>query len=159
MKKRQLFGFVMGVIAAILLLSVTILIFRDSRVVLSAEYRGDGGVGTITIDELRTMTEEKKSFLLFVSQPECKTAVKLREILQELISEYPIQIFEVSFSELKESGLANEVRFYPSLIVYRQGKIADFLDANDSADTEAYNSLDGLRAWLTNVVILDYQNK
>lgn len=159
MKKRQLFGLVMGVIAAILLLSVTILIFRDSRVVLSAEYRGDGGVGTITIDELRTMTEEKKSFLLFVSQPECKTAEKLREILQELISEYPIQIFEVSFSELKESGLANEVRFYPSLIVYRQGKVADFLDANDSADTEAYNSLDGLRAWLTNVVILDYQNK
>ena len=155
MKKQKLIGAVAGVIAVIVLLMAAVLIFRDSRVVLSEEYRGEGGIGMITIDDLKTMTEDKKSFLLFVSQPECKTAEKLREILQELITEYPIQIFEVSFSELKESGLASEVRFYPSLIVYRQGKIADFLDANDSEDSEAYNSLDGLKEWLMNVVILD----
>ena len=157
MKKQQLFGLVLGVIAVVLLALAAVLIFRDGRIVLSAEYRGDGGIGTITIDELRTMTEEKKSFILFVSQPECKTAEHLRGILQELISEYPVQIFEVSFSDLKNSGLADEVRFYQSLVIYRQGKIADFLDANDDADTEAYNSLGGLKAWLTNVVILDYK--
>lgn len=109
----------------------------------------------ITTDDLKTMAGEKKSFMLFVSQPECQAAEKLRGILQELIKEYPIQIFEVSFSELRESGLASEVRFYPSLVVYRQGQVADFLDANGSADTEAYNSLAGLKDWLTNVVILD----
>lgn len=155
MKTQRLIGVIAGIIATIVLVAAAVLIFRDGRVVLSAEYRGEGGIGMITTDDLKTMAEEKKSFMLFVSQPECQAAEKLRGILQELIKEYPIQIFEVSFSELRESGLASEVRFYPSLVVYRQGQVADFLDANDSADTEAYNSLAGLKDWLTNVVILD----
>lgn len=155
MKKKHILGMVAGALAAIILVVAAVMLFWDGRVVMSTEYRGEGGIGTITIDDLRKMTEEKKSFILFVSQPGCQAAEKLRGILQELITEYPIQIFEVGFSDLKDSGLANEVRFYPSLVVYRQGKVAEFLDANDSADTEAYNSLDGLRNWLTNVVILD----
>lgn len=155
MKTQRLIGVIAGIIATIVLVAAAVLIFRDGRVVLSAEYRGEGGIGMITTDDLKTMAGEKKSFMLFVSQPECQAAGKLRGILQELIKEYPIQIFEVSFSELRESGLASEVRFYPSLVVYRQGQVADFLDANDSADTEAYNSLAGLKDWLTNVVILD----
>lgn len=155
MKTQRLIGAIAGIIATIVLVAAAVLIFRDGRVVLSAEYRGEGGIGMITTDDLKTMAGEKKSFMLFVSQPECQAAEKLRGILQELIKEYPIQIFEVSFSELRESGLASEVRFYPSLVVYRQGQVADFLDANGSADTEAYNSLAGLKDWLTNVVILD----
>ncbi len=155
MKTQRLIGVIAGIIATMVLVAAAVLIFRDGRVVLSAEYRGEGGIGMITTNDLKTMAEEKKSFMLFVSQPECQAAEKLRGILQELIKEYPIQIFEVSFSELRESGLASEVRFYPSLVVYRQGQVADFLDANDSADTEAYNSLAGLKDWLTNVVILD----
>ncbi len=155
MKTQRLIGAIAGIIATIVLVAAAVLIFRDGRVVLSAEYRGEGGIGMITTDDLKTMAGEKKSFMLFVSQPECQAAEKLRGILQELIKEYPIQIFEVSFSERRESGLASEVRFYPSLVVYRQGQVADFLDANDSADTEAYNSLAGLKDWLTNVVILD----
>lgn len=155
MKTQHLIGVIAGIIATMVLVAAAVLIFRDGRVVLSAEYRGEGGIGMITTNDLKTMAEEKKSFMLFVSQPECQAAEKLRGILQELIKEYPIQIFEVSFSELRESGLASEVRFYPSLVVYRQGQVADFLDANDSADTEAYNSLAGLKDWLTNVVILD----
>ena len=155
MKTQRLIGVIAGIIATIERVAAAVLIFRDGRVVLGAEYRGEGGIGMITTDDLKTMAEEKKSFMLFVSQPECQAAEKLRGILQELIKEYPIQIFEVSFSELRESGLASEVRFYPSLVVYRQGQVADFLDANDSTDTEAYNSLAGLKDWLTNVVILD----
>jgi len=155
MKTNRLIGIFAGIIATIVLIVVAVMIFRDGRVVLSEEYHGEGGIGMITTDDLRTMVEDKKSFLLFVSQPECQTAEKLRGILQDLITEYPVQIFEISFSDLKESGLASEVRFYPSLIVYRQGEVEDFLDANDDVDAAAYNSLDGLKEWLTNVVILD----
>lgn len=155
MKKRQLTGIISGIAITIVLVVAAVMIFHDGRVVLSTEYREGGGLGEITTSDLRTMVDEKKSFIVFVSQPDCIAAEKLRGILQELIAEYPIQIFEVSFSDLKESGLASEVRFYPSLIVYRQGEIVDFLDANDGEDTEAYNSLDGLKAWLTNVVMLE----
>lgn len=155
MKTRRLIEIIAGIITVVLLVVAAVVIFRDSRVVLSEEYRGEGGIGMVTTDDLRTMVNDKKSFLLFVSQPECIAAEKLRGILQELITEYPIQIFEISFADLKGSGLADEVRFYPSLVIYRQGKVAEFLDANDDADAAAYNSLDGLKEWLTNVVILD----
>ncbi len=155
MSKRRLVGIIAGIAAAVVLALAAVMIFWDSRVVLSEEYRGAGGIGMVTTDDLRTMIDDKKSFLLFVSQPGCQAAEKLRGILQELIAEYPIQFFEISFSDLKESGLASEVRFYPSLMVYRQGQLADFLNANDNADTEAYNSLDGLKKWLTDIVILN----
>ena len=70
MKTQRLIGAIAGIIATIVLVAAAVLIFRDGRVVLSAEYRGEGGIGMITTDDLKTKAGEKKSFMLFVSQPE-----------------------------------------------------------------------------------------
>ncbi len=153
MKKKPI-AIVGAVIAVVICVVAAIMIFCSGRVVLDQEYYGHGEIGNISIDQMRSMIDEKKSFVVFVSQPDCRTADKLREILQDFITKYPMQIFEVSFSDLKSSGLADEVKYYPSVIIYRDGKIADFLDANDGEDSAAYNSLEGFEEWFTNQVIL-----
>ncbi len=111
-------------------------------------------IQNISVDQLHTFINEKRDFTLFVSQPNCITATNLRQIISDLSRQQSAVIYEIPFSQLRASGLANEVRFYPSFIIYRHGEIVDFLDANDSADTDAYTSADGFRNWLTQYVLL-----
>ncbi len=150
------------IVACTVLVFTLVILFNNFRKItfdrISTENISDesaAGIQTISADKLKDLIESKHNFGLFVSQPNCVTATNLRKILLDLSEKHSVTFFEIPFSELRSSGLASAVRFYPSFIVYRDGEIVDFLDANDSADTAAYTTADGFYDWLTKYVRLE----
>lgn len=118
-----------------------------SKLSLDPEYYNQAEIKAVPIEELEEFAAAGKSFAVFVSQPNCRTADDLRRILDEFSEQYRLTVYEVSFSELKESQLAPEVKYYPSFILFRKGKVESFLRANSSEDSDAYNSLAGFSEW------------
>jgi len=120
---------------------------------LDEQYYGSAALDSISATELQQFVDEKKSFAVFVSQPSCRASADFEKVLQSFIAETPMRFYEIAFSDLKELPFASEVRFYPSFLIFKQGKLVDFLEADSDDDASAYTSLDGFKAWLSKQVI------
>lgn len=121
---------------------------------LDEQYYSSAALDSISASELQQLVDEKKSFAVFVSQPSCRASADFEKVLQSFIFETPMRFYEIAFSDLKELSFASEVRFYPSFLIFKQGKLVDFLEADNDDDASAYTSLDGFKAWLSKQVIL-----
>lgn len=121
---------------------------------LDDRYYDDAALETISADDLQRLVDEKSSFAVFVSQPSCRTSADFEKILQSFIVEHPLHLYEIAFSDLKTLPVADEVRFYPSFLIFKNGKLVNFLEADSNDDASAYTSLDGFITWFTQQVIL-----
>ena len=65
-----------------------------------------------------------------------------------------MKFYEIAFSDLENLPFVADVRFYPSFLIFKKGKLVDFLEADNDDHAAAYTSLDGFQNWLTGQVIL-----
>ena len=159
MKKKWL---IISVVVLILVVAaiVVFLIFQNQSKIFSLEskYYNTGEKIEINISELEELISDKESFVVFVSQTMCLASSNFEVVINDFLEEYPITIYEINYSELKESDLGDFLEHYPSFVIYKNGKVVDFLDANADEDTDYYKTADGLRSWLTTYISLDEIN-
>lgn len=151
--KRRFLGIV-AVVISTLVVVIAVFYAKNARFTLEPEYYGTAEIQTIEIGELQTLADEQKSFGLFVSQPSCQASADLEKYLNEFLNTHPLKFYEISFSTLKGSDIVPDLRFYPSFVIFRDGKVVDFLEANSDEDADAYTSPDGFTNWFSNYVEL-----
>ena len=160
MKKKWL---IIGLIALILVIAAIVLFFllenHNKIFSLESKYYNTGKRIEITASDLEKLIEDKESFVVFVSQDMCMTSSNFAIVINEFLEEYPITIYEINYSELKENNLGDFLEYYPSLVIYKKGKVIDFLDANADEDTNYYKSASDFKSWLTSYISLDEVNK
>ena len=159
MKKKWL---IISIVALTIVVAtiVVFLIFQNQSKIFSLEskYYNTGEKIEINISELEELISDKESFVVFVSQTMCLASSNFEVVINDFLEEYPITIYEINYSELKESDLGDFLEHYPSFVIYKNGKVVDFLDANADEDTDYYKTADGLRSWLTTYISLDEIN-
>lgn len=159
MKKKWL---IISIVALIFVIAaiVVFLIFQNQSKIFSLEskYYNTGEKIEINISELEELINDKESFVVLVSQDMCLASSNFEVVINDFLEEYPITIYEINYSELKESDLGDFLEHYPSFVIYKNGKVVDFLDANADEDTDYYKTADGLRSWLTTYISLDEIN-
>lgn len=160
MKKKWL---IISVVALILVVAAIVVFLilqnRDKTFSLESKYYNTGEKIVINTPELEELINYKESFVVFVSQTMCLASSSFEVVINDFLEEYPITIYEINYSELKKSDLGNFLEHYPSFVIYENGKVVDFLDANADEDTDYYKTADGLESWLTTYVSLDEINK
>lgn len=102
----------------------------------------------INTDEYNQLIADQASFIVFIDQPNCITANKLREMLNDIASKYQIHIYHIMWSDTSGTNLREKVKYYPSVAIIQQGEIKDALDANSDAHVAYYNSETDLENWL-----------
>ena len=160
MKKKWL---IISVVVLILVVAaiVVFLIFQNQSKIFSLEskYYNTGEKIEINISELEELISDKESFVVFVSQDMCLASSNFEVVINDFLEEYPITIYEINYSELKESDLGDFLEHYPSFVIYKNGKMVDFLDANADEDTDYYKTKEGFKNWFTQYVNLDNISK
>ena len=160
MKKKWL---IISVVALIIVVAaiVVFLIFQNQSKIFSLEskYYNTGEKIEINISELEELINDKESFVVFVSQDMCLASSNFEVVINDFLEEYPITIYEINYSELKESDLGDFLEHYPSFVIYKNGKVVDFLIANADEDIDYYKTADGLKSWLTTYISLDEVNE
>ena len=109
----------------------------------------------LTISEYEELIKEKKSFLVFIDQGGCTTADRLREYVSNYASEYGLRVHRMMFSEVKESSLHDQVKYYPSVAMISKGKVVAWLRADSDEDAEVYNNYEVFRDWVGQYLILN----
>lgn len=144
-------------ISALVLIST---IFTIWQVALPHPFRLNdasyGGSSQIDIDktEYEQLIQERSSFIVFIDQPNCITANKLREMLNNIADEYQIHIYHTMWSDIQGTNLRENIKYYPSIAIIKQGQIITALDANSDAHVAYYNSETDLKDWLSRYVKL-----
>lgn len=125
---------------------------REQQFPLDADQFGSAEFVDINGEEYEQLLSAKKSFLVFVDQDGCITAKGLRQIATEIAEEKSLKIYHIMFSDARSTSLYNNVKYYPSFVIVKQGKVVSWLKADSDEDTERYKNKDELLKWLNNYI-------
>ena len=119
---------------------------ESNKIYLDNEYYGSGEFIEISAEEYNNL--ESNNYVLFTYNSYCNLAVPCDKVFLEAIKKNHINILSMTFEEFKNTKLYNDVKYAPSVIIVSDGKIIDYLDANDDEDLEKYQSSDAFSEWL-----------
>ena len=132
----------------------------DDPVVLDAEYKNTDGnqieisKQTEDIDGfLSDLIEKEKSFAVYVSLPICSgDTAKFKTYVMDFQHKNNLSFYYITSDYVKDTSIYKTVKYFPSVILYKDGKIAKYLRYDSDEDLEYYKSYDGFAKWMrTNV--------
>lgn len=153
MNKKNIFIFVL-IIIIILGLIIFTSIRKDSKFYLSEESYNKAKLLDISLNDLNEKIEKKESFGLLVYQPTCSASSNFCNTLNEFQQQNNLAFYQIPYSTIKDDKQFEFLKFYPSFIIYKNGKVIDFLEANKDEDIEKYTSAKAFQDWFSKYVIL-----
>lgn len=146
MKNKNIF-ILIGIIVLI-----TIIIFLNfnlkSKINLSEQYYQYGTIKDITKEELLTKINNKENFILFTNNNFCTFKISCEEIFKESVQELNITILKIPFDEFKTTKLHDTIKFAPSVIIIKEGKIIEYLDPEKNDDLSKYQDKKEFTSWI-----------
>lgn len=128
------------------------------KISLSAEYKNtDGSQIEIAklVDEdkvvnyFENIIKDKKDFILYVSLPICSgDAAKFKEFVLDFERKNHVSFYYLTSDYVKDTSVYETVKFFPSVIIYKDGKIVNFLKYDSDEDKEFYKSYEGFEKWI-----------
>lgn len=148
------------IILIILLIALVILVVnlsnKDKKFYLEDKYYKEAKINEIDENKLESLINDKESFVVFVYQPMCITSSSFNELLNEFTNKYNMTIYMIPFSSIKDTNLEKHVKYYPSFVIFNNGKVVDYLKADSDDDTKCYENLPDFEDWFFSYVLLKY---
>lgn len=149
MKKSNLL-----IIFAVLLIALLCTACGTKTFMLDDKYYGASKFIEIDNKEYDKLISEKESFAVFIYQPLCAASSSFKEVLTEFSNKNGITFYKMTQTKMKESKLGETLKYYPSLVIIKDGKIVDYLDANGNEDVEFYKNVSNFSEWFSAYVKL-----
>lgn len=121
---------------------------------LNNEYYNNNSLIEINSNDFKNLEKDKKSFVVFIYQPNCITSYDFNDILIEFLNTYQMTFYKIPFSTIENTSISDYVKYFPSVIIYQNGKPITYLKANKKNDLIYYQSLQGFKKWFTKYVLL-----
>lgn len=149
----------LGVLLVLLIVVVSVIIFNNNPKIeepfyLEEKYYEKNDITEISNDELNKLVDKKESFVVFVYQPLCAASSKFEDVLLDFLKDNQVGIYKIAFSNIKDTKLGKKIKYYPSFIIYHEGKIVNYLRSNKDEDVDYFTSKEDFKKWLTKYVIL-----
>ena len=159
MKKRRRKIIILIVIVLVIIAGIIVIIKRNViektknvMFYLEDKYYGTSVFNEISSEQLSNLIEDKESFAIFIHQPLCSTSYEFNKILVKFAEENKISFYKISFEEMKKTTMYNEVKYYPSFAIYKDGELIDFLDAESDEDLNRYKDIVEFEQWFNGYI-------
>ena len=136
----------------VLILVSILLVGCNGKIKLEDKYYKRSEFIDVDHSKVNDLIKSKESFVVFIYQPMCTMSSEFEELLDEYMDIRKISIYKMSFSDMKKTSLKDTVRFYPSFIIFKDGEVVDFLDADSNEDTNRYKILKAFKEWIESYV-------
>ncbi len=139
-----------------LLVIITIVLLNINKpFYLSDEYYNNASLKDINSEELKELETNKKSFIVLVYDPLCGTSTDFSKTVKDFSNTNKIVIYNMLFADIKNTSIANYVKYCPSAVIYHHGKIVAYLDSSSNSDTIYYESIEGFNKWIKKYILLN----
>ena len=146
MKKKLV---IISIIVGLCVLGLVLFLLNNKTFSLEKKYYGSSEFKELSVDNYNKLIEDKESFAIFIYQPLCTTSYEFNKILTEFANQNQMSFYKMAFSDMKKTSLKEEVKYYPSFVIIKNGKVVDALDANSEEDVKRYKTIDGFKEWFT----------
>jgi len=151
-------------ILTIITLTITLLLSGCTKkeiepFLLTEKYYEKSEFIDLDAENLNTLIKNKENFAIFVYQPLCEASTTFNNVLTEFIDTYKMGIYKIEYKNIKKTPLEKHIKYYPSLVIYQNGKIIDFLEADKDEDTKSFKNLDDFINWFSKYVIINQDEK
>lgn len=136
----------------VLVLVSILLVGCNGKIKLEDKYYKRSEFIDVDHSKVNDLIKSKESFVVFIYQPMCTMSSEFEKLLDEYMDIRKISIYKMSFSDMKKTSLKDTVRFYPSFIIFKDGEVVDFLDADSDEDTNRYKILKAFKEWLESYI-------
>ena len=115
---------------------------------LNNKYYNEGKFITIkNLDDLKN-----DSYILYTYNNFCTFNVPCEDIFKSYMEKYKIDFYRIPFDDFKKTSLYKEVKYAPSIILVKDGKIVEYLDANSNKDLEKYQDTKKFEEWINKYI-------
>ena len=119
---------------------------------LSNEYYDVSGF--ISIDENDINYLSDKNYILFTYNNYCNLSTPCEEIFEEFMVSKNISFLSIPFEDFKKTSFYSTVKYAPSIIIIKEGKIVAYLDANSDDDLNKYQEVNSFSEWINQYIYL-----
>ncbi len=121
---------------------------------LNNKYYNEGKFITIkNLDDLKNDT-----YVLYTYNNYCTFKIPCENIFKEYMEKYKIDFYGIPFEQFKKTSFYREVRYAPSIILVKDGKIIEYLDANKDKDLDKYQDSKKFEEWINNYIYTEGSN-
>ena len=127
---------------------------KSDKFSLEDKYYGTGEFIDVSNSELENIIKNKENFLLYTYNNYCSLPIPCDSIFGSVMKEYGFNILQIKFSDFKETNLYKKVKLAPSVLIFKDGKLIEFLDAESDNDLKKYQDKEEFKNWLNNYIEL-----
>ena len=129
---------------------------KSEKVQLSSKYYNEGKYIEITKEELSELDDE--TYGLFIYNNYCNFQIPCEQIFEVTMKKHNIDFLSMPFEDFRETKYYKTVKYAPSLIIIKNGKILDYLKADSDADADIYQNSDKFEDWLSTRIYLEKED-
>ena len=108
----------------------------------------------LDLEGLEKLIEDKESFGVFVYLPGCTSCAAFSDVLNDFQKQNTITFYKTQIKYAKETDIGNKIKYAPSFVIFKEGKIVGYLDAESDEDLPFYETVENFKEWLTKYINL-----
>ena len=112
----------------------------NNKFYLTEKYYNEGKYIKTKSDNISK--NNKDNYVLFTYNNYCSLAIPCENVFEEFMKKYKIDFLSLPFDEFKNTYLYKEVKYGPSIIIVKKGKVVAYLDANNDDDLDDLSIID-----------------
>lgn len=121
---------------------------------LKEEYYKESKMTDLELDDLKKLIDEKESFGLFVYLPGCTSCAAFSVVLDDFQKDNTITFYKSQIKFAKETEIGEKIKYAPSFVIFKEGKVYGYLDAESNTDLPYYETKENFKEWLTKYINL-----
>ena len=145
----------------IIILLIILLIFtgctkekNNSNSTFSLDNKYYNKTDYIKVDSSELDELSDNNFLLFTYNNYCTLKIPCENIFSEFMEKYKIGIVSIKFEDFKNTKYYENVKYAPSVLIIKEGKVIAYLDAENDDDIDKYQDVEKFTNWVKKYINL-----
>lgn len=141
------------IIICISLLFITGCNKSNEKFTLNEKYYNNGDFIKVNSNELEKLG--KDNYILYTYNNYCAFSVPCEDIFKNFMNKYKIDFISIPFDKFKKTKFYNKIKYAPSVIIIKNGKVISYLDSNSNEDYQKYQDEIEFEKWISKYVVID----
>ncbi|MBR4350885.1 MAG: hypothetical protein IKP98_01530 [Bacilli bacterium] len=152
---------IMITLVVLIAIGVTIILTYNSKEKFYIEdvYYNKGELKDTTSKEIDKLIKNKKSFVLFTYNDFCSFSVPCDSVFEEASNKLNITILQIPYRDFKKTVLNKKIKYGPSVIIIKEGKVVKYLDVEKDDDKILYQDVKKFNTWLNKYIYTEKEEK
>ncbi len=133
------------------LTACTLINKEPKKIYLDDKYYGSSDFVNVTEDDI----PKKENFVLYTYNNYCNFSIPCDTIFKSFMESHNIAFVSIPFAKFKNTKYYQTVKYAPSVIIIKKGKVIAYLDAESNEDLIKYQDVDAFETWIEKYIYFE----